>query len=79
MSTLQVYVAEKQFRRTVIGRLGQPELATDATTGFLWIPTCPGVPTGLPDPVPGMMPLVGNSLTGEVYRHDGVSWAVVGP
>lgn len=79
MTQLQLYVSERQWRRTVASRLGEPELATDASTGFLWIPTCAGVPTGTPDPVPGMMPLVADSLTGIIYRHDGLNWTAVGP
>lgn len=79
MTELSQYVGDAQWRRTVAERLGQPSLATTATTGFLYIPTCAGVPTGMPEVQPGMMPLVANSLTGVVYRHDGVSWAAVGP
>lgn len=77
MSVLQIYVAEKQFRRTVIGRLGQPALATDATTGFLWVPACEGTPTGTPDPVAGMVPLVVDSLTGTLYLHHSGSWVAL--
>lgn len=68
------YVSEKQWRRSVVARLGKPSLATDATTGFLWVPACEGVPTGTPVPIEGMLPLVADSLTGTLYMHDGAAW-----
>ena len=74
LGDLLQYVSEKQWRRSVVSRLGKPSLATDATTGFLWVPTCAGTPTGTPDPVPGMLPLVADSLTGTLYLHDGATW-----
>ncbi len=74
LGDLLQYVSEKQWRRTVVARLGKPTVATDATTGFLWVPACAGVPTGTPDPISGMLPLVGDSLTGTLYVHDGFTW-----
>ncbi len=77
MTALSEVVSDGQWRRTVVERLGQPSLATDATRGFLYIPTCAGVPTGVPETQAGMMPVVGNSLTGAIYRFHGGAWAAV--
>ena len=79
MTVFTIYSSENQFRKTVVERLGDGNgsLATTATTGFLYVPTCAGVPTGIPVPQDGMMPVVGNSLTGVLYRFHGGAWAAV--
>lgn len=50
---------------------GMPSLATNATTGFLYIPTCAGVPTGVPESVSGRIPLVADTSGGKVYAYLG--------
>ena len=57
--------------------IGDGLLETDATTGFAYIPTCAGAPTGDPAVVTGYLPLVINSTTGKLYFHDGTDWALV--
>lgn len=56
---------------------GGSALATTATTGFLYIPTCAGTPTGTPAANAGSVPLVydttGNAL--NIYR--GGAWHAV--
>ncbi len=77
MVALSIYVSDNQWRKTVVERLGQPSLATDATTGFLYVPTCAGVPTGVPDVQPGLMPFIADSTTGILYRFYSGAWAAV--
>lgn len=54
--------------------VGTAALATDATDGFFYIPTCAGVPTGTPaTPVAGTLPMVYDSTNNKFYMYDG-SW-----
>jgi len=48
-------------------------LATDATDGFLYIPTCAGTPTGVPTAQTGTVPLVFDTTNHKLYGYDG-SW-----
>lgn len=50
---------------------GTGSLATNATTGFLYIPTCAGVPTGVPESISGRIPLVADTSGGKVYAYLG--------
>lgn len=62
---------------TVSGELhvGTAALATDATTGFVHIPSCPGIPTGTPaDLVAGLVPLVVDSTNDHLYGYIGAAW-----
>ena len=54
----------------------EPELATTATDGFLYIPTCAGVPTGVPTAISGRAPLVMDStpVTGGLYIYLAGAW-----
>lgn len=53
-------------------------LATSATSGFLWAPSCPGTPSGTPAGFStGGSPLVVDSTTGTLYTRTGSSWASV--
>jgi len=85
---LQVYAAEQLWRAQVRARLGgaydaqgnSVALATTATTGFAMVPTCAGVPTGVPADVPGgMAPMVIDTTNGRLYFHDGTAWRNAGP
>ena len=49
-------------------------IATNATAGFLYIPTCAGVPTGVPTTSSGAAPLVIDSTNSKMYFHNGTSW-----
>lgn len=55
----------------------QAALTTTATNGFLYIPTCPGIPTGVPTAITGKVPLVFDSTNGNLYIHSGGSWSIV--
>lgn len=46
-------------------------LATTATDGFLYIPSCPGTPTGVPTSYTGRLPMVFDSTNNRLYIYDG--------
>ena len=49
-------------------------LATNATKGFIMIPSCAGTPTGTPADIPtGQVPIVFDSTNNKIYVYDG-SW-----
>lgn len=51
--------------------IGSAALATNATDGFLYIPTCPGAPTGTPTSHAGRAPLVYDSTNNDFYVYNG--------
>lgn len=51
--------------------LGVGALATNATTGFPYIPTCAGAPTGVPTAKTGMVPIVYDSTNNKLYVYNG--------
>lgn len=51
-------------------------LATTATGGFPYIPSCAGVPTGVPAARTGMVPLVYDSTDNKLYVYNG-GWKAV--
>lgn len=53
--------------------VGTAALATTATTGFLYIPTCAGAPTGVPQAWTGTVPIVFDTTNNKIYVYDG-SW-----
>jgi hypothetical protein len=58
---------------------GVPSLATTATDGFLYVPTCAGVPTGTPTAVTGMVPIVVDTTNNRWYFYSGGAWRNAGP
>lgn len=60
-------------------RVGTAALATTATNGFLYIPTCAGTPTGTPTAITGLAPLVINSTNNKLYFYSGGAWRDAGP
>ena len=47
-------------------------LATDATKGFLWLPTCAGTPTGVPSPTyTGAAAFVYDTSGNKIWVYDG--------
>jgi hypothetical protein len=58
---------------------GSVALATTATDGFLYVPTCAGTPTGTPTAVTGMAPIVVNTTNNKLYFYSGGSWRDAGP
>lgn len=50
-------------------------LATNATVGFLMIPSCAGTPSGTPADIPtGQIPLVLDSTNLKLYAYTGGAW-----
>jgi hypothetical protein len=58
---------------------GSVALATTATNGFLYVPTCAGVPTGVPTAITGMAPIVVNTTNNKLYFYSGGAWRDAGP
>ncbi len=54
-------------------------LATNATNGFLYVPTCAGTPTGVPTAITGMAPIVVNTTNNKMYFYSGGAWRDAGP
>jgi hypothetical protein len=58
--------------------LGQKSaLATTATDGFPYIPTCAGVPTGAATAKTGLVPLVYDTTNNRIYVRNGGTWRQV--
>jgi len=54
---------------------GSAALATNATTGFVCIPSCAGAPTGVPASIPtGQIPMVFDSTNLFLYVYTGAAW-----
>jgi hypothetical protein len=54
-------------------------LATTATDGFLYVPTCAGTPTGTPDTQLGTAPIVVDSTNNKLYFYSNGTWRDAGP
>jgi len=52
-------------------------VATNATDGFLYIPTCAGTPTGTPTTQTGAAPLVVDSSNNKLYVFVGGAWTAM--
>lgn len=65
------------FRGTTI--VGASALATTATDGFLYIPTCAGTPTGTPTSQGSTVPLVVDTTNHKLYFYSGGTWRDAGP
>ncbi len=59
--------SQVQFASGVI--VGSAAIATNATTGFLYIPSCAGTPTGTPTTFTGRIPLVYDSTNDILYVY----------
>lgn len=51
--------------------VGSAALATTATDGFLYIPSCAGTPAGVPTAKTGRVPMVWDSTNKKFYIYDG--------
>lgn len=58
---------------------GAGSLATTATDGFLYVPTCAGTPTGTPTAISGFAPVVIDTTNHRLYFYSGGSWRNAGP
>jgi hypothetical protein len=54
--------------------VSEAAIATTATKGFLYIPTCAGTPTGTPATFTGRSPIVVDSTNNKLYFYSGGSW-----
>jgi hypothetical protein len=59
--------------------VGTAALATNATNGFLYVPTCAGTPTGTPTSKTGLAPIIVNTTNNKLYFYSGGSWRDAGP
>jgi hypothetical protein len=79
-STVQLsFLADGTFSTSYTSKIGAPSLATTATDGFIYIPTCAGTPTGVPTAVTGMAPLVVDATNNKLYFYTGGAWRDAGP
>lgn len=61
-------------------RLGNnAALATGATAGFAYVPTCAGTPTGTPETLTGGAPIVIDTTNHKLYFYSGGAWRDAGP
>ncbi len=51
--------------------VGIAALATSATDGFLYIPTCPGAPSGVPTTKTGRIPMIYDTTNNFFYFYNG--------
>jgi hypothetical protein len=67
--------AALQTVTTIAGAGNTAALATTATKGFGYIPTCAGLPTGTPAGTPaGFVPWVYDTTNHKISVYDGGSW-----
>lgn len=59
--------------------VGTAALATNATDGFLYVPTCAGTPTGTPTAQTGTAPIVVDTTNNKLYFYSGAAWRDAGP
>lgn len=58
---------------------GIASLATNATNGFMYVPSCAGTPTGTPTAKTGYAPIVVDSTNNKLYFYSGGQWRDAGP
>jgi hypothetical protein len=59
--------------------VGTAAIATTATDGFLYVPTCAGAPTGTPTTQTGTAPIVVDTTNNKLYFYSGGAWRDAGP
>lgn len=57
--------------------VGNAAIATNATDGFLYIPSCAGIPTGTPTTQTGRVPIVVDSTNNRMYIYSGGAWVAL--
>jgi hypothetical protein len=69
----RIYLNKGQYgvNRSIIAGTS---VATTATNGFLYIPTCAGTPTGTPTAESGTAPIVIDSTNNKMYIYSGSTW-----
>lgn len=56
---------------------GSAALATTATDGFWYVPSCAGVPTGVPTAFTGTIPMIADSTNNKLYIYSGGNWVAL--
>lgn len=74
-TSLAIFFSQLQTYDSVI--CGNAALALNATTGFLYLPSCAGVPTGTPAAKTGTVPCVLDSTDSKLYAYIGGAWKSV--
>lgn len=69
-------IVTTQLRGNVISG-NQAALATNATDGFLYIPSCAGTPTGTPTAITGKVPMVADTTNNKLYIYVGGAWTAM--
>jgi hypothetical protein len=72
----------ERMRITSAGNIvagGSAALATTASNGFLYVPTCAGTPTGTPTTITGMAPIVVDTTNNKLYFYSNSAWRDAGP
>lgn len=59
----------------ILGR--EVALATNATAGFAYIPSCAGTPTGVPTAITGKVPMVADTTNNKLYLYLGGAWVAM--
>lgn len=54
-------------------------IATNATNGFLYVPSCAGTPTGVPTAYTGRIPIVVDTTNNKLYFYSNSAWRDAGP
>lgn len=52
-------------------------LATTVTDGFFYLPTCAGVPTGVPTAITGKVPMIIDSTNNRIYIYSNSTWKMM--
>jgi hypothetical protein len=74
--------ATERMRITAAGNIrasAAAALATTATNGFLYVPTCAGTPTGIPTGITGAVPIVVDTTNNKLYFYSTGVWRDAGP
>ena len=58
---------------------GHEAIATTATNGFLYVPSCAGVPTGTPTTYLGRVPIIVDTTNNRLYFYSSGAWRNAGP
>ena len=75
--TEQDFLASAQSFWLTLLQSAPAALPTTATTGFLYIPSCAGPPTGTPVALTGLVPLVIDSTDGQIWAYISGSWKAI--
>jgi len=63
------------FNSSVMAGVASP--ATTATDGLLYIPSCAGVPTGVPTAQTGYCPVIIDQTNNKMYIYSGGAWVIL--